>query len=394
MGFSQALSGLNAQATNLDVIGNNISNSQTVGFKGGNAVFADVFAGAKTGLGTRVSTVMQDFSTGTLENTGRNMDLAIDGGGFFRLNQEEQIVFSRNGQFNINSDGQIVNAQGARLTGYPAGAGTGGDPIELQVPNAALQAQASTVIDAAFNLDASIPAVPVGGFDSTDPGTYSYANNVTLYDSQGNARNTTIYFSKVGDNSWEVRMGQGTDIQDVAVDPNPLEFDENGIIQNAPLNQVTFTPGGGVADIDIDLDLTGTTQFADEFDMKEVDQDGYSSGSLIGVEIDESGNLIGNYSNEESRDLGTVALVNFANEEGLTPMGDNAWAASSTSGQPLLGMAGVGQFGSIQSGVVENSNVDLTRELVDMIIAQRNYQANSQTIKVQDEVLQSAVNLR
>ena len=392
MGFSQALSGLNAQATNLDVIGNNIANSQTVGYKGGKAIFADVFAGAKTGLGTRVSSVMQDFSNGTLENTGRNMDLAIDGGGFFRLSQDEQIVFSRNGQFNINSEGHIVNAQGARLTGYPAGTGTGADPVALEVPNTALQAQASTGIDAAFNLDAGVPAVAIG-FDPTNPDSYSYANNVTLYDSQGNAHNTTLYFSKIADNDWEVRMSP----DGVAIEgPATLEFDENGIIDggNVDTTIFNFTPPGGVAAMAITLDLAGTTQFADSFDMKEASQDGYSSGALVGVQIDDAGNVIGNYANEESRNLGTIALVNFTNAEGLTPIGDNAWAVSTASGQPLLGVAGVGQFGSIQSGVVENSNVDLTRQLVDMIIAQRNYQANSQTIKVQDEVLQSAVNLR
>lgn len=401
MGFSQALSGLNSSAANLDVIGNNIANSQTVGFKGAKAVFADVFAGAKTGLGTRVSAVVQNFSTGTLETTGRNMDLAIDGTGFFRLSQDGEIVFSRNGQLSINSEGYIVSSQGARLTGYPGGQGTGGDPIDLQVPQAALAAQASTGIEATLNLDSSIPALPPVPFDMNDATTYSYANNVTLFDSQGNARNTTLYFSKVADNTWEVRMSQdgvlatdGGGFDQVG----DLVFDVNGVIDPVATNldaiNFNFAPAGGVAPIAIDLDLTGTTQFGSEFDLKDVDQDGYTSGSLVGVIIDNAGNVIGNYSNEQARSLGTIALANFSNPEGLKPVGDNAWVQSSSSGQPLLGLAGVGQFGSIESGVVENSNVDLTRELVDLIIAQRNYQANSQTIKVQDEVLQSAVNLR
>lgn len=400
MGFSQALSGLNASATNLDVIGNNIANSQTVGFKGASALFADVFAGAKTGLGVQVADVLQDFSTGTLENTGRTLDLAIDGDGFFRMSQGGQVMYSRNGQFSMDEDGYIVNAQGARLTGYPAGVQAGGNPVDLQVPSAALPAQASTAIEGTLNLDRDEPAL-AAAFDETDASTYSYANNVTLFDSQGSARNTTMFFTKTGANTWEVRLMQdGVLADDGGGTPvvGNLVFDVNGVIDEALTDLDTlaynFAPGGGVADLAVSLDLTGTTQFAGDFELKSVDQDGIASGALVGITIEKSGDVVGNYSNEESRSLGVISLVNFSNPEGLVPQGDNAWVESATSGAPLLGMAGTGKFGAIESGVVETSNVDLTKSLVDLIIAQRNYQANSQTIKVQDEVLQNAVNLR
>jgi len=391
MSFSQALSGLNAASTTLDVIGNNIANSQTVGFKSARTIFADVFAGAQAGLGTRVVAVQQRFDTGMLESSGRSLDLAISGEGFFRLVQNDEVVYSRNGQFTVNADGYLVNAQGARLTGYPAGVGTGGNPDFLRVPTGALQAQATNAVDAALNLSSASPAVAVP-FDMSDAETYSYANNVTVFDSQGNAHNVTMYFTKVADNSWEVRLARGNEL---APEVGLVAFNANGVLDTVTdADGFSFVPGGGVEDLEIALNLTGTTQFGGDFELSSVVQDGFASGSLVGVAIDNRGNITGNYSNQQSQILGTIVMASFSNMEGLRPVGDNAWVESSESGQPLLGMASSGRFGGIESGVVENSNVDLARELVNLIIAQRTYQANSQTIKVKDEVLQAAVNLR
>ena len=398
MGFSQALSGLNSAATNLDVIGNNIANSQTVGYKASRTLFADVFAGAKAGLGTRVTAVLQDFSTGTLESTNRNLDLAISGEGFFRLIQNDQVVYSRNGQFSLANDGYLVNAQGARLTGFPVGVDTGGNPEPLQIPSGSMQALATTSISATFNLDGRVDEIDevVTPFDATDADTYSYANNVTVFDSQGNAHNVTMYFIKRDSaaNTWDLHVARGTD---VATEVGELVFTENGVLDTVAttgLDSFTFAAAGGEAAMEFSLELEDTTQFGNDFELSEATQNGYSSGSLVGIAIDELGNIVGSYSNEQSRPLGTIAMANFANVEGLKSIGDNVWLETTGSGQPLLGMAGSGKFGTIESGVVENSNVDLTRELVNLIIAQRSYQANAQTIKVQDEVLQNAVNLR
>ncbi|SDK91530.1 flagellar hook protein FlgE [Modicisalibacter muralis] len=392
MGFSQALSGLNAAADKLNVVGNNIANSQTVGFKSSTVQFADVYAGSKIGLGTKVSAVLQDFSNGSLETTGRNLDLAIAGDGFFRFVQNDQVVYSRNGQLTVTAQGYLENAQGARLTGFPAGVGTGGQPVELQVPTEALAAKGTTGIDASLNLNSSVDAIDraTTAFDITDPDSYSYANSATVYDSLGNSHNVTMYFTKTGANAWEVRTAlDGT----VNANVENITFDQDGILQTTAPGTFTFTSTNGAADVTFDLDLAGTTQFGNEFELSSLTQDGYTSGSLVGTVIDDNGNIIGNYSNEQSQVLGTIALANFRNPEGLQPVGDNAWAETGASGQALLGLGGSGVFGSVESGVVETSNVDLTQALVDLIIAQRTFQANSQTVKVQDEVLQGIVNL-
>lgn len=415
MGFSQALSGMNAASENLNVIGNNIANSQTVGFKAASVQFADVYAGAgsKVGLGTRVSAILQDFSNGTLESTGRNLDLAISGDGFFRFMQNDQVVYSRNGQLTVTPEGYLENAQGARLTGFPAGVGTGGQPEVLQVPAGALAANATTGIEASLNLNSSVDAIDraTTTFATTEPDSYSYANSATVFDSLGNSHNVTMYFTKTGSNTWEVRTaidgnpaadldgttdldGDGDASNDLG-QPQTLSFDTDGLLTGA--DTLTYNFGdlgnGSAAFNGVTLDLGGTTQFGNEFELSSLTQDGYTSGSLVGTVIDNKGNIIGNYSNEQSQVLGTIALANFRSPTGLQPVGDNAWVETGASGQPLLGLAGTGMFGSVESGAVETSNVDLTQALVDLIIAQRNFQANSQTIKTQDEVLQGIVNL-
>ncbi|WP_116474238.1 flagellar hook protein FlgE [Zobellella maritima] len=394
MGFSQALSGLSAAATNLDVIGNNIANSQTVGFKGASVQFSDVYAGAQFGLGTKVSAVLQDFSDGTLETTNRNMDLAISGNGFFRFEQNEQVVYSRNGQLTVSNDGYLVNAQGGQLTGYPADVGAGGNPQRLKVPAGALQANASTSIQASLNLDAGSAVIDRNTvpFDMADSSSYSYANSGIVYDSLGHTHNVTLYFTRTGDSQWEVRQARGSE---VATQTGTLEFNKDGTLASATgMEDFTFSPGGGAAELKLDLGFAGSTQFGNDFELNSLTQDGFSSGSLVGVVIDNKGNVVGNYSNEQSKVLGTIVLASFNNPEGLTPVGDNAWAETNASGAALMGLAGAGLFGSIEAGAVETSNVDLTSELVKLIIAQRNYQANSQTIKTQDEVLQASINLR
>lgn len=395
MGFSQALSGLNAASSNLDVVGNNIANSQTVGFKASSVQFADVYAGSK-GLGTKVSAVLQNFSDGALETTGRNLDLAISGDGFFRFVQNEQVVYSRNGQLTVTAEGFLENAQGARLTGFPAGVGTGGQPETLQVPAGGLAANATTGIDASFNLDAN-STEQTEFDDGTTTFNYNYANTATVYDSLGNSHTVTMYFTKTAPNTWDVRTsldGTLAGSTDTGT-PQALTFDGDGQLIGADTLTYNFGDLGNGSNLfdGITLDLDGTTQFGNEFELSSLTQDGYTSGSLVGTVIDDNGNIIGNYSNEQSQVLGTIALANFRNAEGLQPVGDNAWVETGASGQPLLGLAGSGVFGSVESGVVETSNVDLTKALVELIIAQRNFQANSQTIKTQDEVLQGIVNL-
>ncbi|RUO35837.1 flagellar hook protein FlgE [Aliidiomarina sanyensis] len=394
MSFSQALSGLRASATNLSVVGNNIANAQTVGFKSSGVQFADVYANSQGGLGTRVSAIVQNFNEGNFETTNRNMDLAIAGNGFFRFIQGDQVMYSRNGQLTMTNDGFVVNAQGARLTGYPAGAAIGSQPQELRIPSGGLQAQPTTNIGASFNLDARSENIDRGvlPFDVNDPESYHYANTVSVYDSLGRQYSALMYFTKVADNQWEVRLSRDGEL---SPEVGEISFDSNGLLANTNnLDNFSFNPGGGAEQMTVEMDIAGTTQFANEFELNNLQQDGYTSGTLIRIAIDEQGNIIGTYTNEQSQTLGTIALASFRNMEGLRAVGDNGWMETADSGAPIIGLAGEGQFGSIASGVVEQSNVDLTQELVALIIAQRNYQANAQSIKTQDEVLQATVNLR
>ncbi len=423
MSFSQALSGLNSQSQKLGAIGNNIANSQTVGFKGSNVQFSDVFANSRVGLGTRVSAVLQNFNEGNIESTNRNLDLAVAGNGFFRfMDTSGEVVYSRNGQLTMQSNGNLVNAQGFQIMGYGLNAQgqvqVGGQPQPLNVSAEELAASPTTRVGTTLNLDAR----KVAGSDDMstveardadgDPVSidYHYSNNFTVYDSLGNPRNITVYYEKVGSNEWTAKMTlDGQALGGVTPDTATtftLEFDSNGKLRhgegnvgaNGAIAGITFPTGVFLndepEDLIFDLNLAGSTQFGNSSTVSSLTQNGYTSGTLVGITINEDGTIMRNYSNEESRPAGQVALVSFRNPEGLAPAGDNVWRASNESGQELVGAPGTGLLGGIVSGAVETSNVDMARELVNMIVAQRAYQANSQTIKTQDELLQTAINLR
>lgn len=409
MSFSQALSGLNAASASLSALGNNIANSQTVGFKGSSTQFADLYAGS-TGLGTRVSAVLQDFTEGNLESTNRNLDLAISGEGFYRFEQGGEVLYSRNGQLNLTPDGYLVNAQGARLMGYGLNAAgevqTGGQPQVLNVPADEMPASATENVATTFNLDAR--EVAGEGLSSTQVNTatgsedidYHYSNNFTVFDSLGNPRNVTVYYEKTSDsNAWNAKVvmdGYYDDVNDFEV-----SFNSNGtlslpVVGAMPL--ITFDDESPLGDdpdtLSFTLNIAGTTQFGNDSTTSALSQDGYTSGALIGITIENDGTVMRNYANEQSRPAGQIALAYFRNPEGLRPNGDNTWTSTMASGQELVGAPGTGMFGSIESGAIETSNVDMAKQLVDMIISQRAYQANSQTIKTQDEILQTAINLR
>lgn len=437
MSFSQALSGLNAQQEKLGAIGNNIANSQTVGFKSSDVQFADVFAESKIGLGTKVSTVLQNFGQGNVESSSRNMDLAISGEGFFRFQQPGgEVGYSRNGQLTMTADGKMVNAQGAQIMGYTSiddegkvQAGGEVEPITIDADD--MGAKATEKLDISLNLDAGeeiITTTPApdgeaiaNGLDSED---YSYSTNATIYDSLGNARNLTMYFTKTGDNAWraDARMSGGpegapsygfTDIASKASTGNSENFDftTDGVLVDgfdafdlglADADEIVDEDGNpsatdefdnSVDDQTIEIDFAGTNQFARESKVNDLTQDGYTAGSLVGTTIEDDGTIVRNYSNEESRDAGQIAMADFRNPEGLKPEGDNLWSATGASGQELVGTPGSGQRGLIEPGAVETSNVDMGEELVDMIVSQRAYQANSNTISTQDELLQTVINL-
>nr|WP_295707397.1 flagellar hook protein FlgE [uncultured Halomonas sp.] len=413
MSFSQALSGLNAQQQKLGAVGNNIANSQTVGFKSSNVQFADVYAQSRIGLGTRVSGVLQDFSQGNIESTNRNMDLAIAGEGFFRFQQPNgEVGYSRNGQLTMTANGDLVNAQGAQIMGYAADANgnvqAGGDVAALTVDAGALPASATTELSVELNLDSGEEALDPAAFDATDAATYNFQTNATIYDSQGNARNLTMYFIKDSGNvnQWEIRGRVNGGPQGAEeygpFDLGSLEFNQSGVLiddESEPLTLNALLPDsefGGAnqfAELNVDLAFDGSTQFAEPSTVSDTAQNGYTAGSLVGITIEDDGTVMRNYSNEESRAAGQIAMVSFRNPEGLNPVGDNLWTATGASGQELVGAPGTGQRGLIEANAIETSNVDMAGELVDMIVAQRAYQANSQTISTQDELLQTIINL-
>ena len=405
MSFQQGLSGLNASAKALDTIGNNIANSGTVGFKGSTAQFADVFAASligggasPIGLGAKLAEVAQQFTQGNITVTGNTLDLAINGGGFFTVESAAgDRLYTRNGQFQVDKDGYIVNASGQRLLGYAATGGTGDlTPLQLFSSSSTADSEpnATTVVNANYNLDSRAAEI-TAAFDYTDSTTYTKATSMTVYDSLGNSHTMQVYFQKTGPGAWSVYTG--LDGAAPGATGTPLTFDASGYL-NPPTSGViaqNFTVTTGADPMTFDLDLTGSTQFGSTFTPNSVLQDGYASGKLAGFAIGSDGTILGRFTNGQSRTLGQVALANFANAQGLQPMGNNNWIQTSEAGPASYGVPGSsGSYGPIQSAALEDSNVDLTQELVAMITQQRMYQANAQTIKTQDQILQTLVNLR
>ena len=425
MGFQHGLSGLNTASTSLDVIGNNIANANTAGFKISQAQFADVYANAlgggsssnQVGIGSKVADIAQQFSQGNISSTSNPLDLAVNGGGFFRMSNGGEVTYSRNGQFHVDNNGFIVNSDNLNLTGYQTDA-TGAivptEPSKLQLATGDISPSATTSLSAGFNLDSRtvVPAA-VPAFDATDPTTYASSTSATVFDTLGNSHVFTMFFQKTGSGAWDtfatvdgaitaggapvgVTLGGGAS--------QAITFDTNGLL-TAPVGPITAsvdlaaiaTSLGTVNDattpFDFSLDLTTATQFGTNFGVNSLSQDGFTSGRLAGFDVSDDGTISGNFTNGESRTLGQVVLANFANPQGLIPLGGGQWARSPESGEPLVGAPTTGPLGVLQSASVEESNVDLTTELVNMITAQRIYQANAKTIETQDAILQTLVNL-
>lgn len=402
MSFQQGLSGLNAAAKNLDVIGNNVANSNTVGFKQSQAQFADVYAnsltgagGAQVGIGTKVTQVAQQFTQGNITATNNPLDMAVNGGGFFRMDNNGQVTYQRNGQFQLDRQGFIVNPSGAQLTGYTANAAgvlSTGAAAPLSINTADLAPQGTTAVNAVLNLDAN-SAVIAAAFDATDPATFSSSTAVSVYDSLGNSHTLQTYFVKTAASTWDVHATlDGSSA--VALAPSTFTFNASGALTAGTVMTATPPAIPGASLPAFPIDFTGTTQFGSAFSVNTLNQDGYTSGRLAGFNIGADGMMLGRYTNGQTAVLGQVTLANFANPNGLQQLGDNMWAETATSGNPLIGTPSSGNLGVLQSSAVEDSNVDLTAELVNLITAQRVYQANAQTIKAQDAVLQTLVNLR
>ncbi|MGE0801876.1 MAG: flagellar hook protein FlgE [Lautropia sp.] len=406
MGFQQGLAGLNAAARNLDVIGNNVANTNTVGFKSARAEFADVYAttvygvgNATPGIGVSVADLAQQFTQGDLTTTHNSLDVAINGSGFFRMSEGGSITYTRNGQFQLDKDGYIVNSNGARLTGYPVdqnGVVNNGVPQDLRLDTSDIPPRTTSAARVTINLDART-AVPTTPFDVTDGSSYNGGSSVSVYDSLGREHALAMYFRKTGDNSWEVHATS----DGVAIAGGPigtLSFNTDGSLNQAastiPMNVMVpvGTDAGGTQAVAVSM--PSATQFGADFSVSELRQDGFAAGRLAGFSVGRDGAILSRYTNGETLPRGKISLANFTNPQGLQSIGGNQWAETADSGPPLVGSAGAGSLGVLQSGALESSNVDLTAELVNMITAQRVYQANAQTIRTHDQLLQTIVNLR
>mgnify|MGYP001327155572 CR=1 FL=1 len=430
MAFQQGLSGLNTASKAIDVTSNNIANSSTVGYKAAVSHFADVYANSlsgggasQIGIGVNLAAVQQQFTQGNITTTSNPLDISINGGGFFRMDQNGAVTYSRNGQFHLDKNGYIVNDQDMKLTGYAAQNGiiraTSPSPLQISASDLAPVATGSNTttafqgVKANLNLDSrqTVPATawangPASGVWSPDPLTYNYSTALSVYDTLGNSHTLTMYFRKAATaGDWDVFANvDGTTNQRVTLTGGPLNFDTAGQLNSgSPLN-ISIDLAGVMTDLGgtnnaatpltFDIDFTGTTQFGSAFGTNRLEQDGFAAGHLVGLSVGSDGVIQGRYSNGQTFNQGQVVLANFTNPNGLQSLGNNQWAETSVSGPALVGAPNTSNLGVLQSASVEESNVDLTAELVNLITQQRNYQANAQSIKTQDQVMQTLVNLR
>lgn len=449
MAFNIGLSGLRAATSDLNVTGNNIANAGTAGFKQSRAEFADVYAASVLGTGSNpqgsgvlLADVSQLFNQGNINYTQNALDLAINGNGFFVTSNNGEISYTRAGYFGTDRDGFVVNNFGYRLQGYAvddAGNLQNGIVDDIQIRTAAQSPRATENLTQTFNLNSNNTVPTTTPFNPADPTTYNSSTSTNIYDTQGNAHVLTQYFVKTGANTWNMNVlidGRNpANPQSVLVAPGPppvydntagttpftaaLTFSASGqllsttstdftVNADGTLSMTNWTPaapdnstppvwsanGANDAAAGVTIDYRTATQFASAFAVTAVSQDGYTTGELAGLEIDDTGVIFARYTNGQSLVQGQVVLANFANVQGLTPVGKTAWVQSFQSGEPVVGTPRSGTLGALQAGALEDSNVELSDQLVNLIVAQRNYQANAKTIETESAITQTIINLR
>lgn len=423
MGIMNAMwtgvSGLAAEGGALGVVGDNVANSNTIGFKQSRAQFEDVLGGAvgsNIGAGVKMVRAQQIFAQGSMMNTGQATDLALSGDGFFVVNGSMDGMngnfFTRAGQSTVNQDGFLVNPDGMKFQGYTADAnGNIGSQLgDIQIPTTPLKPKATTEFDLTANLSSSAvaPDPAVHPFSPTDPLSYTKSTSTTMYDSLGNAHEVNMYFTKNAAGGYDYRVQTdganvvgGTAGTPVDLIPPPgghMDFNSDGSLNGAPtVTSVTATWAGGAdpGQINLAFDKPGQiTSYGSDTSFTSQKSDGYSSGDFSGVQIDSSGVVNGVYSNGEKIPLAQMAVAKFRSNDGLDRSGHNLWSSTRASGEPSMGTAGSGGRASIVSGALEQSNVDIAAQFVDMISHQRAFQANSKTITTADEMLQEVVNLK
>ncbi|HBD12938.1 MAG TPA: flagellar hook protein FlgE [Porticoccaceae bacterium] len=421
MAFDTAISGIKASTADLNIIGNNVANSSTTGFKSSRGEFSDIYATSSLGVGSesvgkgvRLTDVAQQFEQGNISLTGSALDLAINGNGFFVLSDAGAPAYTRAGNFSLDQNGFVVDNQGRRLMAFeadPTGLITGA-VSELQISTTLINPAPTALVDMTLNLDArdTVPTTAWGGpynaFASPptvpSPDMYNNTTSMTIYDGLGNPHLLSTYYVKTATpNQWQVH----TLIDGVTVGgPDTLAFNSNGQFPTASLpvqvNIAGWTPldasgsANGAAAQAFTVDLSPSTQYGADFGVLSLAQDGYPAGQLGGIDVADNGTVEAFFNNGQSLALGQVVMANFANTQGLQPIGDTSWVETFNSGAPLVGAPGSSGLGVIQSGALEDSNVELTEQLVKMIVAQRNFQANAQVIQTEDAITQTVINLR
>jgi flagellar hook protein FlgE len=406
MPFDIALSGINAASSDLEVTANNIANVNTVGFKGSRAEFSQVYSVAgenlsatAAGSGVRLTNIAQQFGDGNVTQTGNSYDFALSGAGFFTLRDSSGYSYSRAGNFHPDDNGNIVNATGQNLQVYPPTA-TGGFDIsalkDLKISTGTSAAKASGTIGLTANLSSSDTAKTVA-FDPTNDQSYNYVSTFQSYDSLGATHTTNVYYAKdaTNPNTWNAYMTvDGTQVGTA----QQMVFSSGGSLTtpaNGKLNFGAASPNPGAAPIDLTVDMTKVTQFGDSYTTSAVTNDGFAAGKFSKIDVSTDGTVSAVYTNGVSTPLGQLAIATFANNQGLRQQNDTNWVASTDSGQPIRGVAGSGEVGTVQAGSLEASNTaDLTAQLVNMIKAQRNYQANAQVISTDNTLTQTIINIR
>ncbi|EQM76234.1 flagellar hook protein FlgE [Stutzerimonas stutzeri] len=456
MSFNIGLSGMRAASKDLNVTGNNIANAGTAGFKQSRAEFADVYASSVLGTGKNpqgsgvlLANVSQQFNQGNINYTQNALDLAINGNGFFQVSNNGALSYTRAGYFGTDKQGNLVDNFGYHLQGYSVDANGNiqtGQVSDLKIQTASQEPKATTKVTQGFNLNSTSTQPINTSFDPADPLSYNSSTSTNIYDAQGNAHVMTQYFVKnpvdpavpstanswnmyvlvdgrnpaapVDAASWEGDTPAGIEVSfksdgslrsmsqlDANGDSQPdgMTYDvDTGLVtlskwqparQNS-LGQWELNNAAPDEGLNVTLDFRGSTQYASAFAVNSVAQDGYTTGELAGLEISESGEIFARYTNGQSKVQGQIILANFANVQGLTPVGKTQWVQSFESGEPVRNPPGSGTLGSLQAGALEDSNVELSDQLVNLIVAQRNYQANAKTIETESAITQTIINLR
>ncbi len=398
MSFSIGLSGLRAVNQELSIISNNVANASTAGFKSSRAEFAAIYGGGQAG-GVEMNNVSQNFDrNGDMTRTGRGLDLAISGSGFFVLKDGSgQTSYTRAGMFQRDNANYLTTAGGTRLQGYTtddAGKLQSGVVGDIQVKAGSLPAKPSDKLEFVANLKADASIIPADPkFDPNKSNTFSYSQSSKVYDSLGTEHTVTQYFVKKGANAWDVHYSfNGADVTPVA--GAKMIFDPNGKLDTGVSTippSLALNPAGA-SPIALQLDMSRVSQYASDFNATRNQSNGYTAGDLTGVRVDGDGGVYATFTNGQSLLQGQVVMANFTNPNGLLQTNNTSWQQSFSSGQPVLGAPGTGTMGKLTAGAYESSNVDLTGELVSLMTSQRNYQANAKTISSADKMSQILFN--